>query len=334
MFLSIITPVYNTGKYLPYCLDSCLEQGMNPEEYEIILIDDGSKDNSAEILDDYASRYSNLVVIHKVNEGVSVARNIALDLAKGEYIWFIDSDDFIEKNVLPDIYKLVQEHKPERISLNIYHMKSDFFTPEEEELYKEKKLIPGKRLICSAIYRADCINKNHTRFHPELTSNGDLVFTYELRKSIGGYSNEAEFAEPIVYYYRKNGNSITYTVSSKKLNSSINLSSIMYKHALEYKDGFAEYTMVRYLYFSYNGILQLPKTERKKWIALMREKCVYPIVVSSIGCEYYKDHYKTMKIRGISKLMFRWVPTAVGFYYVKIRSLFSRLLHSLNSSAE
>lgn len=322
MFLSIITPVYNTAKYLPFCLDSVLDQGMPYNEYEIILINDGSTDNSAEILDQYAAKYPNLRVIHKENSGVSATRNIALDMAQGEYIWFIDSDDFIERNVLPAIRELAQS-SPQRIHTMMYHMKSDFFTPEEEGLYREKKLVPGKSLICSAIYRRDCIEQGPTRFHPELTCNGDLVFSYELKKSICGYTNEATLTEPIVYFYRKSSGSITYRPSPKKLNSFICLCSIMHSHALKSGDGFAEYTMVRYLYRSFHGMSQLPRAERSQWLQRMREKQVYPIVANKEGCTYYRNHYQTMRIKGIPVFLFRWMPTPMGYRYVMVRSFIS-----------
>ena len=332
MFLSIITPVYNTAEYLEACLDSLLDQGLPYDAYEIILINDGSTDNSAVILDKYASQYSNLRVVHKENSGVSATRNIALDMAQGEYIWFIDSDDFIERKVLPKIYHLIQQNQPQRIHTKMYHMKSDYFTPEEEELYKENKLVPGKSLICSSIYKAECINKNNTRFHPELTSNGDLVFTYELKKSIGGYTNEATLEAPIVYFYRKNSGSITYRPSGKKLRSSISLSAIMHNHALSGDEGFAEYTMVRYLYFSFNGIMQLPKAERKEWLRFMKEKKVYPVAVSHDGCKYYREHYQTMGIRGIHPALFRWIPSPIGYAYVWLRSFFSKAVKKFRTS--
>ena len=327
MFLTIITPVYNTAKYLPACLDSLLDQGVSHDTYEIILINDGSTDESAAILGQYASKYPNLRVVHKENGGVSAARNIALDLAQGEYIWFIDSDDFIERNVLPDVYQLM-ESQPERVHLKMYHMKSDYFTPEEEKLYLEKKLVPGKSLICSAIYRAECVNKGPTRFHPELTANGDLVFSYELRKSIGGYQKEVSY-DPIVYYYRKNGGSITYRPSAKKLRSFISLSAIMHAHHLDDGDGFAEYTMVRYLYRSYHGISGLPRAERKEWLRLMGEKKVYPILASREGSAYYRDHYKTMRIKGVPTFLFRWIPTPIGYAYIMLRSRISNVANKL-----
>lgn len=327
MFLSIITPVYNTAKYLPACLDSLLDQGVSYDSYEVILINDGSTDGSAAILDDYAERYPNLRVVHKENGGVSTARNIALDMAQGEYIWFIDSDDFIERKVLPHIYELAQREKPERIHLKMYHMQSDYFTPEEEELYRAKKLVPGTSLICSAIYRAECINKNHTRFYPELTANGDLVFSFELKKSIGGYTRETWLDEPIVYFYRKNGGSITYKPSAKKINSWIHLCATMRQHALTDGDEFAEYTLVRYMYRVLHGISQLPGKERRKWRKIMREKKVYPTVASQKGSKYYRAHYKTMRIKGVPKCLFRWIPTPVGYVYVMIRATASKLLH-------
>lgn len=331
MLLTIITPVYNTAKYLSACLDSLLNQGVPYDSYEILLLNDGSTDNSAEILDQYAVRYPNLRVVHKENSGVSATRNIALDMAQGDYIWFIDSDDFIEANVLPDIYRIIMEKQPQRIHTKMYHMQSDYFTPEEEELYKAKKLIPGKSLICSAIYRADCINKKPTRFHPELTSNEDLVFSYELKKSIGGYTNEAWLDEPIVYYYRKNGGSITHRPSAKKLRSFISLSRIMYQHFLEDRDGFAAYTTVKYLYRSFHGMSQLPRAERKEWLRFMREKQAYPVVIPQEGSEYYRAHYKTMGIKGIPPFLFRWIPTPLGYTYVMLRASFSKVLQQIRS---
>lgn len=325
MLLSIITPVYNTAKYLPACLDSLLDQGVSYDAYEIILINDGSTDDSPAILDDFAERYPNLRVVHKVNEGVSAARNIALDMARGEYIWFIDSDDFIERNVLPDIFEILRAESPEQLQMNMYHMKSDYFTPEEEALFISKKLTPGNRLICSAIIRAECINRHKIRFHPELTANGDMVFSYELKKSIGGYQRISTY-EPIVYYYRKNGGSITYRPSAKKLNAWICLCGIMHGHALEGDEGFAEYTVVRYLYRTFHGLSQLPAGERKQWLRLMREKKVYPVLANRTGSVYYRAHYQTMGIKGIHPLVFRWIPTPIGYGYVMLRALASGAL--------
>lgn len=102
ILVSIIVPVYNTGKYLYKCLDSILNQTL--QEIELILVDDGSDDNSGAICDFYSERDKRVRVIHKKNEGVSIARNVGMQAAKGEYIGFVDSDDWIEKEMYQEMY--------------------------------------------------------------------------------------------------------------------------------------------------------------------------------------------------------------------------------------
>lgn len=100
MKLSIIVPIYNVEKYLRKCVDSILDQDLSSDEYEIILVDDGSPDNCGAIADGYARQHINIKVIHQKNGGLSVARNTGINAATGDYIQFVDSDDFLEPNVL------------------------------------------------------------------------------------------------------------------------------------------------------------------------------------------------------------------------------------------
>lgn len=97
-YISLIIPIYNVEKYLRECLDSILNWTFT--NWEAILVDDGSPDHSGAICDEYASKDTRFTVIHKQNEGVSVARNVGLDIAKGEWCWFVDSDDVIDSNTL------------------------------------------------------------------------------------------------------------------------------------------------------------------------------------------------------------------------------------------
>ncbi len=96
--ISVIVPVYNVEKYLPRCIDSILSQTFT--DFELLLIDDGSPDNCGKICDEYAAKDSRVKVFHKSNGGVSSARNLGLDNAQGEWITFIDSDDYVEQNFL------------------------------------------------------------------------------------------------------------------------------------------------------------------------------------------------------------------------------------------
>ena len=107
MKVSIIIPVYKVEKYIRRCIDSVIEQDF--DDYEIILVDDGSPDNCPQICDEYGLRYDNVRVIHKSNGGLSDARNIGINCAQGEYIIFIDSDDYVEKNHISSLYNAVTE---------------------------------------------------------------------------------------------------------------------------------------------------------------------------------------------------------------------------------
>ena len=102
MVISVIVPVYNVEKYLTNCVNSIIKQTY--EELEIILINDGSSDNSGIICDDFSKKDNRIKVIHKENGGLSDARNVGIDIATGELITFIDSDDYISKNMLEKLY--------------------------------------------------------------------------------------------------------------------------------------------------------------------------------------------------------------------------------------
>lgn len=110
---SLILPVYNVEKYLPKCIESCLMQDISHEEYEIIIVIDGSPDDSIYIARNYQKKYSNIIIIKQENGGLSSARNKGLLHSKGEYIWFIDSDDYINNNILNDIYTVLHNNKLE-----------------------------------------------------------------------------------------------------------------------------------------------------------------------------------------------------------------------------
>lgn len=106
--ISVIVPVYNVAPYLHKCVDSLLDQTY--PDLEIILVDDGSTDGSERICDEYAGRYPHITVIHQKNAGLSVARNVGLEAASGEWIAFLDSDDWVEKNMYEVLFSLSQTY--------------------------------------------------------------------------------------------------------------------------------------------------------------------------------------------------------------------------------
>ena len=109
--LSIIVPIYNVEQYLRKCVDSLLAQDLPSSVYEIILVDDGSPDACPQICDEYAAEHDNIRVIHRKNGGLSAARNSGIEVAQGEYICFVDSDDYWEENVLGSLMAQVEREK-------------------------------------------------------------------------------------------------------------------------------------------------------------------------------------------------------------------------------
>ena len=121
--VSIIVPVYNLDSYLEECIQSIIIQSYH--NIELILVDDGSKDNSADICDDYMQKDSRVVVFHKENEGVSAARNLALDKMRGKYCIFIDGDDWITPGVVEKLYNQIKQTNADIVFANQFCMEND-----------------------------------------------------------------------------------------------------------------------------------------------------------------------------------------------------------------
>ena len=122
-YLSIIIPVYNVEKYLGECLNSLLSQNIDKSLYEIICINDGSTDGSPYILDKFKQKYPNIIVVHQNNMGVSAARNTGIELANGNYFWFVDPDDFVINNVLAGVMDILQADYPDILWVDYFVIK-------------------------------------------------------------------------------------------------------------------------------------------------------------------------------------------------------------------
>lgn len=147
--LSIIVPVYNVSKYLAKCLDSLLFQDLESDEYEIIVVNDGSTDNSGDIAKQYADKYSNIILIEQENQGLSGARNTGIKLAKGEYIQFVDSDDYLEPNVLKTLADKMESDNLDILRFNYQNVNEQY---EVYEPYKEHKpFVDYRDVVCDGL---------------------------------------------------------------------------------------------------------------------------------------------------------------------------------------
>ena len=118
MQLSIVIPCYNMEHYLPECLDSLLHQNLNPSQWEIIVVNDGSEDDTLKIAHHYACKHPFIKVIDKKNAGVGAARNAGYDIAQGQYLYFLDPDDYLAKNALPTLIGLMEKNNLDILTFN------------------------------------------------------------------------------------------------------------------------------------------------------------------------------------------------------------------------
>ena len=147
--LSIIVPIYKVEQYLPKCVDSLLNQDLSSDEYEIILVDDGSPDRCGEICDEYANRYSNVKVIHRENGGLSAARNSGIENAKGMYVQFVDSDDYLEPNVLKTLVQKMEKYNLDVLRFNYQNVneKGNIIYPNKDP----KRFVDYSDSVCDGL---------------------------------------------------------------------------------------------------------------------------------------------------------------------------------------
>ena len=126
MKLSIIVPVYGVAPYLRKCVDSLLKQDIPSLDYEIILVDDGSPDECPQICDEYAEKYDNIRVVHQENAGLSAARNSGIKVATGDYIMFVDSDDYLQPNVLGTLMEQVERDNLDVLRFNYQNINEQY----------------------------------------------------------------------------------------------------------------------------------------------------------------------------------------------------------------
>ncbi len=162
--VSIIVPVYNVEKYLKGCVDSICNQTY--KDLEILLVDDGSTDNSLEICEDYAKADERISVIHKKNGGLSDARNVGLQHAVGEFVYFCDSDDHIEQNLVADCVKKMEEAAADILIFDFYRVQEGAFTVCAQNLplnafslEEVPELLLTSPSACNKIFRMDFLKK-------------------------------------------------------------------------------------------------------------------------------------------------------------------------------
>lgn len=246
MKLSIIIPIYNTEKYVEKCILSCLNQDIQLSDYEIICINDGSKDNSLKIVEEIASKHENIHVYSQTNKGLSAARNIGMKHARGDYYMFLDSDDWIEDKCLGKLSQKLKTEKPDCLVICAANVINGI--PKRRNSYLNETPISGKELLkkgvepCApfAIWNASFLKNNNLEFY-EGIFHEDSEFTPRAYY----FANKVSFTNDIIYYVYQNPNSITRSINPKK---SFDLINVVCKSL----NNFAKQVEPTYRYLFYN----------------------------------------------------------------------------------
>ena len=222
--LSIIVPVYNTEKYLETCLESLLNQDIDKSMYEIICVNDGSTDGSFAILKEYAKQYDNIVLIDKENEGVSIARNIGLEKARGDYVWFIDADDWVARQCFGIIKQEIEKYDPSVVQIGFDWIKAEWRIAEctNAILNKEKVKCTVHEVSVlpyagawSSIIKKDILIRYEHKFIEHLHYGEDILFMRELFDRMWIEAEDSNALHTIIhcqgeifYYYRLHDESV------------------------------------------------------------------------------------------------------------------------------
>lgn len=304
--ISIIVPIYNAEKYLDECLDSLVNQDVSMDEYEIICIDDGSTDQSGTILDRYAEQYENIKAIHKKNEGVSVARNLGIEMANGDYIWFVDSDDLITHNVLSGINNVLQNKNPDILFVKPLSFNDGYDTTslKNGNISEDKTTELFCDWLWTRLFKKSIIIDSNIRFNPHIALAEDHMFCTMLNKHI---EHTTKYDEgPIVYYYRIRGNSASTTDTMGKFDKIVNSAKAFYDAAnngtINYDVGIIKVcdfmTSIMFL------LAKLPKQEANKKICVLNELGIFPLKKQKCFKPEYDLENKSFDDRILLKLKY------------------------------
>lgn len=304
--LSFIVPVYNVAPYLRKCVDSLLAQDY--DDYEIILVDDGSTDNSPQICDEYAEKGSPLRVIHQANAGLSAARNAGIKAAKGEYICFVDSDDYWEPNVLGSLMAQVERDDLDvlRFKYRNVNERYEVFNPNKSDPYRNDdysgEVTDGVTFLntrfgtaCYAvmfILRRDLIVSTPYTIH-HTPENGDCLFTPGIYFEDTDWTprmliraKRVASTDTIVYNYLVRQGSITKAVEQSKkqkvLDDKMRLIGEMQRQARDLQEKGLRTNwfnrMIADTVISVIGMLSIDfYKDRKLYLAQMKQMGIYPI---------------------------------------------------------
>lgn len=260
--VSIIVPIYNVEKYLEKCLNTLVNQTLS--DIQIILVNDGSKDNSDKIAKEFQKKYpEKIIYLEKENGGLSDARNFGIPHATGEYIAFLDSDDYVELSIYEEMYNLAKKENSDMVECDFYWEYPEKSKQDIGELYESKKeMLERIRVVAwNKLIKREVLEEAQVLF-PKGYRYEDVEFTYKLIP----YLEKVSFLKrPYIHYMQREG-----SISNSQNERTKEIFEVL-EHVIEFykeKELYEEYkTQLEYIYTRYllcSSLLRMVKIQDKK----------------------------------------------------------------------
>lgn len=315
MLLSIIVPVYNVEQYLLRCLESLSMQDLDESDFEVIVVNDGSTDNSLTIAENFAKEHGNVKVVTRPNGGLAAARNTGIKFAVGKYIWFVDSDDHIERNCFGT---LVDQAEREDLDVLCFNLKLEFpdgrYCDYKIKTESEGIVYAGTDFVvevdmpaaaCIALYRRDFIERNRLEFY-EGIFHEDQEFTPRAYC----FARRISYLDmPIYYYYQREGSIMKSNRNEKRCRDLLTVAESVYDFAKKNIDsgtGAYRYLMrnvcfcfIQSLAFHTNDAMPISSYRKQPYYpmeaSLFRGSMKYKILLANFSPALYSMVYKIVK---------------------------------------
>jgi glycosyltransferase involved in cell wall biosynthesis len=224
--VSVIVTVFNIEEYIEKCLTSLINQTLS--DIQIIVVNDGSKDNSGQIIKDYEEKYKNKIIyIEKENGGAADARNTGIEYAVGEYIGFVDGDDFIELTMYEKMYSLAKKENADFVECNYFYDFPNYSKPRLYNSYElDEILIHANPFVWNKIVRSEIIKKNNLKYQLGIQPCEDIEFVCKIIP----YLERVSFIKEPLYHYLQRSNSIIHFPDENNLRNGVKVHKIIVEY--------------------------------------------------------------------------------------------------------
>lgn len=222
MLFSIIVPIFNVEKYINTCFENIYSHGLKDENFEIIAVNDGTTDNSMEYVSEFKKKHNNIVIINKSNGGVSSARNVGIDNAKGTYLIFLDPDDYFSPNSLLEIKNDIEQQDVDFFILHSHKSSNMCEVYRWSTLFNDRCIKSGIEIykagylrgsVCGCVFRRDFIDKYNIRFYENARNCEDTMFFFLCQM----HASSIMFLNREFYIVYERENSASRSISKEKL---------------------------------------------------------------------------------------------------------------------